>query len=116
LDRGIRFPGRVHKVQIAADKDRRGLYPGARQLPVRSPDPNGGAQEPRADGVSNSRHEREWLRQHRDHRAAHGALSATEPFVDPALTLSLGIAFHKAIIDVCAKFEEEQSVSSRRQP
>jgi hypothetical protein len=25
----------------------------------------------------------------------------------PALTLSLGIAFHKAIIDVCAKFEEE---------
>jgi hypothetical protein len=25
----------------------------------------------------------------------------------PALTLSLGIAFHKAIIDVCAEFEEE---------
>ena len=25
----------------------------------------------------------------------------------PALTLSLGIAFHKAIIDVCAKFEQE---------
>ncbi len=25
----------------------------------------------------------------------------------PALTLSLGVAFHKAIIDVCAKFEEE---------
>jgi PadR family transcriptional regulator, regulatory protein AphA len=25
----------------------------------------------------------------------------------PALTLSLGIAFHKAIIDVCAKFEKE---------
>ncbi len=25
----------------------------------------------------------------------------------PSLTLSLGIAFHKAIIDVCAKFEEE---------
>jgi PadR family transcriptional regulator AphA len=25
----------------------------------------------------------------------------------PALTLSLGIAFHRAIIDVCAKFEEQ---------
>ncbi len=33
----------------------------------------------------------------------------------PALTLSLGIAFHKAIIAVCAKFEEELGVAKTRE-
>ena len=33
----------------------------------------------------------------------------------PALTLSLGIAFHKAIIDVCAKFENELDDSKNPQ-
>ncbi|MDR3487416.1 MAG: PadR family transcriptional regulator [Bradyrhizobium sp.] len=32
----------------------------------------------------------------------------------PALTLSLGIAFHKAIIDVCAKFEKEFGAAKKR--
>jgi hypothetical protein len=79
-------------VEIAAAQQL--LRPGA-SLSSR---PNGAAQKPRADGVSDPRHDRERLR--------------TAPH--PALTL--GIAFHKAIIAVCAQFEEELGVAKTREP
>jgi hypothetical protein len=55
--------------------------------------------EPRADGVSDPR---------------HANIEITAPHL--ALTLSLDIAFHKAIIAVCAQFEEELGVAKTREP